>query len=377
MNPDLHITLVVVGLDGGTGTFCRTVARGFQQVAGASVSLVHIRPLQGPVSRYAGFDQIRSLAVAVDASKPRRIGGFCLSGIRLKCLFRQQAVGRILSVGPYSNILSACVFPRRQVIMTEHSAPEYMLMGRRMPRITRGLMRAVYARHQVVGVSDGISQSLRRLYGLDTVETVYNGIDLDDTVRRAGRIRPDDLPVDPYWVTSCRLTPEKDLVALLDAYAVARQRGMREHLVVVGDGPERAHLVGRAVSLGIASNVHFVGWKENPLPYVAHASGFVLTSRYEAFGYALLEAMALRVPGVAVDCPTGPRELLAGGRYGLLVPVDNPVALADAMHSISVSADRRRQLTEAGFLRAQDFDCRKTAKSYLDIWNRMDAGGAA
>src|SRR3989339_337309 len=96
--------------------------------------------LQGPVSRYAGFDQIRSLAVAVDASKPRRIGGFCLSGIRLKCLFRQQAVGRILSVGPYSNILSACVFPRRQVIMTEHSAPEYMLMGRRMPRITRGLM---------------------------------------------------------------------------------------------------------------------------------------------------------------------------------------------------------------------------------------------
>ncbi len=101
--------------------------------------------------------------------------------------------------------------------------------------------------------------------------------------------------------------------------------------MIVGDGTHRGALEDFARSLGIRDKVVFAGFHENPLPFVAAASALVLSSRYEGLPTALIEGLMLGKVMVATDCPTGPREILDHGRAGLLTPVGDVDALADAL----------------------------------------------
>jgi glycosyltransferase involved in cell wall biosynthesis len=79
--------------------------------------------------------------------------------------------------------------------------------------------------------------------------------------------------------------------------------------------------------------VSLPGWVENPYPYMARASVFVLSSRWEGLPGVLIEALYCGAPLIATDCPSGPREILAEGRYGQLVPVGDVTALARAIET--------------------------------------------
>jgi len=81
-------------------------------------------------------------------------------------------------------------------------------------------------------------------------------------------------------------------------------------------------------------HVRLHGPATNPFPYLAKADTLVLTSKFEAFALVLVEAMALGVSAISVDCPTGPREVLDHGRAGVLVPPDHVDALADAIEKV-------------------------------------------
>ena len=86
--------------------------------------------------------------------------------------------------------------------------------------------------------------------------------------------------------------------------------------------------------LGVGDDVALPGYMPNPYPYMARARVFALTSAWEGFGNVLVEAMACGCPVVATDCPTGPAEILDGGRFGPLVPVGDAPALAAAIASV-------------------------------------------
>jgi glycosyltransferase involved in cell wall biosynthesis len=86
-----------------------------------------------------------------------------------------------------------------------------------------------------------------------------------------------------------------------------------------------------AVELGIDESVWFAGFQSNPYKFMAQSDVFVLTSIYEGIANVLAEALASGVPVVATDCPTGPTEVLLGGRAGLLVPVGDHAAIATAI----------------------------------------------
>jgi glycosyltransferase involved in cell wall biosynthesis len=88
-----------------------------------------------------------------------------------------------------------------------------------------------------------------------------------------------------------------------------------------------------ARDLGIAGRVDLVGFRPNPYAYLQRARLFVLSSAWEGSPNALTEAMALGVPVVSTDCPSGPREVLDGGRLAPLVPVGDVQALAMAIRT--------------------------------------------
>ncbi len=99
----------------------------------------------------------------------------------------------------------------------------------------------------------------------------------------------------------------------------------------MGDGEERTSLQTAVDENGLTNDVSFVGFQNNPYAYIKQADVFVLSSLYEGFGNVLVEALAAGTTIVSTDCPSGPREILAEGAYGHIVPVGDPVELAHAM----------------------------------------------
>ena len=104
-----------------------------------------------------------------------------------------------------------------------------------------------------------------------------------------------------------------------------------------------------------------MGFMPNPYAYMARARVFALSSAWEGFGNVLVEALACGCPVVSTDCPYGPSEILAKGRYGRLTPVGDAEALADAMAE-TIAAEPDRALLRA---RAEDFTVGRSVASYL------------
>jgi glycosyltransferase involved in cell wall biosynthesis len=172
----------------------------------------------------------------------------------------------------------------------------------------------------------------------------------------------------PYYIAVGRLTPQKDFPTLLRAYAEARKRGTPEHLFIAGDGELRAELEQLARDLNIADSAHFLGHVSNPYPLIKNARALILSSIFEGFAYVPLEAMALGVPVISTDCPSGPSDILGDGKYGILVPPANPSALADAMHRLSSTPSERARLSEQSCIRSEELTVQSMAQQYRDLF---------
>jgi len=148
-----------------------------------------------------------------------------------------------------------------------------------------------------------------------------------------------------------RLVPVKDHRTLFRAFA-RLHAAWPARLIVFGEGPLEAELRAFVRELGIADNVLFAGYVNDPAACYAVADLVVLSSLTEGFGNVLIEAMAAGVPVVSTDAPHGPREILDNGKYGALVPVGDAEALATAM------ANALEQPLDAARLqrRASDFE---------------------
>ena len=83
--------------------------------------------------------------------------------------------------------------------------------------------------------------------------------------------------------------------------------------------------------LNLENEIEMPGFVNNPYPYIARASTFVLSSKYEGLCTVIIESLVVGTPVVSTDCPTGNDEVLDSGKYGLLVPVGVPEAMADAI----------------------------------------------
>ncbi|MGY8524879.1 glycosyltransferase [Paracidovorax citrulli] len=181
---------------------------------------------------------------------------------------------------------------------------------------------------------------------------LYNAIDLPAIRERAAQpvAQLAELHDQPYIVSVGRLQEtQKDFTTLLRAYALlVEQTGCAERLVIVGDGPSRGELEALARTLGVADRVDFVGFQSNPHAWVHRARLMAYSSKMEGLPNVLLEALAAGQFVISTDCPVGPHEILDGGRAGLLVPVGDAAALADAMRrGLTDAALRERILARA------------------------------
>jgi GalNAc-alpha-(1->4)-GalNAc-alpha-(1->3)-diNAcBac-PP-undecaprenol alpha-1,4-N-acetyl-D-galactosaminyltransferase len=148
----------------------------------------------------------------------------------------------------------------------------------------------------------------------------------------------------PFILAAGRLVPQKGFDVLIRAFALAAPECGQLRLVIAGDGPAAQALRCLVAELRLENRVLFLGQIRELQTLMLQAEGFILASRYEGFPNVLLEALASGLPVVATDCPSGPREILRGGNFGLLVPCEDPSALAGALRRLATDSDLRSRL---------------------------------
>ena len=187
-------------------------------------------------------------------------------------------------------------------------------------------LRRVYPRNDgIIAVSEGVGTDLADLADLprERVPVVHNPVIPDDTDPAAAE-RPDHPWLGdggaPVILFVGRLEAQKDLPTLIDAFARLQAR-RPSRLLLIGEGGEREAITERVARHGLDDRVAIPGWRDDVHGAMAACDLLVLPSRHEGLPNALIEALAAGAPVVATDCPSGPHEILEGGRYGRLVPV--------------------------------------------------------
>ncbi len=219
----------------------------------------------------------------------------------------------------------------------------------------------------IVAVSQGVADDLARETKIprDHIRVIYNPIVTPELWAKART------PLEHPWfgpgqppviLAVGRLTAQKDFPSLIKAFAqVQKDRSAR--LLILGEGEERQPLESLIDQLGLRGTVQLPGFIINPYPYMAQARAFVLSSSWEGLPGVLIEAMFCGTRLIATDCPSGPREILQDGRYGLLVPVGDVDALGRAIESAL-----RGELTPPPPESWHPFELEHVVAQYLDIF---------
>jgi glycosyltransferase involved in cell wall biosynthesis len=189
----------------------------------------------------------------------------------------------------------------------------------------------------------------------------------DRTARPVDR-RPLETPAGaPLVFALGRLHGNKGFDVLLEA--IARRPGT--YLWLAGEGPLRGELEVLAARLGLSDRVRFLGWRDDPAPYFAAADVLVVPSRHEPLGSVLLEGWMHRLAVVAA-ASQGPRFLIADGDNGLLVPVDDPAALAEAIARILDDGKLAARLAARGRAAYEaDYTEAAAVSRYLELFQRV------
>jgi glycosyltransferase involved in cell wall biosynthesis len=240
----------------------------------------------------------------------------------------------------------------------------------------RERQRIYSAADALIGNSEGVVASLRELLGpaAPPLHCIPNPVDLDRIARLAASedVHPWCLEArTPLVISVGRLVSAKDFATLIRAFSQLHKR-LPARLLILGEGRQRGTLQRLIRRLGLSDVAALPGFCPNPFAHLARADLFVLSSRYEGSPNALIEALACGLPCVATDCRSGPREILAEGRLGPLVPVGNALALADAMRHVLNSPPPRTTLLEA----ARRFDRDANVVRYAEVLGLLSVGGS-
>ncbi|HWF65500.1 MAG TPA: glycosyltransferase family 4 protein [Rhizomicrobium sp.] len=143
-----------------------------------------------------------------------------------------------------------------------------------------------------------------------------------------------------------RLVPQKGFDSIISAFAAIYKDRPSWDLVILGTGPDRRSLETQIDQLGLKGRVFLPGRVGNVGDWYKRASIFAMTSRFEGFPNALLEAMAYGLPVISMDCDTGPRDLIEHNVNGLLIASGDQAAFAEGLQQLMEDEDLRRQLSE-------------------------------
>jgi glycosyltransferase involved in cell wall biosynthesis len=360
-----RISLIISSLrPGGAERAMINLSQGLVEI-GSSVDLV-VFDGRGP------YREILPPAVRLVDLKARRV----FNGLpALRSYLRKRRPAAVISAMDHVNLatllsgFSSGVSPR--TVLTVHrivGRPDENGWGptRAMVRL---MARWLYPlADEVVAVSHATRLSLATGLGLSdkSIKVIPNAVVHPELMLLS------ELPIQDPWfepgapdviVSAGRLKYHKDFGTLIEAAAqIAKRRSV--HLMILGEGSARPALERLVHMAGLGGAIRLPGFVLNPYPYFARARLYVQSSLSEAFGIALVEAMAMGTSVVSTSCG-GPEEILGHGTYGRLVPVADPECLAQAILETLDEPDRAQGLRE----RAMEYSIERVTRMYMRLLN--------
>ena len=337
----MRVALTISGLAAGGAERVMTLLAGALVARDHEVWLVTLE--RSGKDFYALDPRIRRLGLGTVGIAHTRLHGVYSNARRVYALRRALAAiepHAVVSFVTGMNILTilACVGRSTRLIVSERVDPRLHREGRAWM-----LLRSVlYRRADVVVVqTQSIADWFRlRLWGSVALAVIPN------PVSPSADPAPCTSESAPFILAAGRLTYQKGFDLLLRAFAATAANLPQLRLVIAGEGPDSQNLRDLAVQLGVGARVSFPGQVRGLTALMKAAVAFILPSRYEGFPNVLLEALAVGVPCVAVDCPGGAREILADGEYGILVALQDLAGLSAAIERVATDQELRQRLSQ-------------------------------
>jgi glycosyltransferase involved in cell wall biosynthesis len=284
------------------------------------------------------------LALGIAADSRNVIHG-CYNNLRRLRVLRRAIRGTrpdvVVSHMCQTNVITAVALAGSgyPVVAVEHSDPATNARG----LVWQMLRRITYPQvAKVVSVSEGISGYFSWLTTAKRT-VIHNPVKLAElaaTSDQAGTIDRRKHRV----IAMGRLIYVKGFDRLLSAFKQIADKHPDWELVILGEGQLRSDLEQLRASLGLTGSVRLPGFSKNPFDILRAAQLYVMSSRSEGFPYALLEAMSCGLPAIAMDCESGPREIIRDGVDGILVPAGDVDGLADALDRLMTDKQERQSL---------------------------------
>jgi len=331
------------------------------------------------LSEYTGFGE----------NQVTKLYALYLCASRLKTIIKRENISIVQSHmyrANYVNVLAGLLgSPHRTQLVNHGIVSRYKNEGLG-GRINLFLIKHLYGRaDQLVFPSIGMKDDLDRLGTFTNNKVViHNPFDVNgileekDAPLDEGEFRFD--PTGRYLVAAGRFEKVKRYCDLIEALELLKESGVDIELILLGEGPEKEHLIGLAARLGLQDAVHFPGRVMNPFKYISRADLLVSASEYEGFSNVIVEALICGTPVVSSDCASGPREILAPGsaegrklnpgdielaEFGVLVPVGDPEAMSRAIETMLFDQSLMENYAAKGLRRAMDFDKKVIAGKYI------------
>lgn len=277
----------------------------------------------------------------------------------------------VVSTRPGLNVHLARQTRRGPVLVGQ----EHLILDGHTYRLRREIAHRYAVLDAVTTVTEADARSYRtrlRLPGV-RIDAVPNSVP-------APSVPPAD-PASKIVVAAGRLTPVKRYDVLVAAFAevAAARPDWKLRIYGTGDhfGNVKQSLTRQIEKLGLGENVFLMGTANPMEPEWAKGSIAAVTSRRESFGMTIVEAMRCGLPVVSTDCPHGPREIIADGVDGRLVPVDDVSAVARALLELVQDDELRAKTATAALTASERFDPVRIAARHEEIWAELVARGAS
>jgi len=281
----------------------------------------------------------------------------------LKKYIREQQFDFIIDfryrIKPFQEVLIANWVYKTKTIYTVHSGntATYIPENKFLANL---IFKDKYA---VVCVSDAIKNKVDQKYGFQNTKRIYNPINLEEIQQKV----TETIDLDFQYVIGMGRFDYKNVKQfdrLITTYLESDLPQKNIHLVLIGDGERRAE-VEKVVQNH--PKIHFLGFKENPYPYLKEAKFLILSSKYEGFPMSVIESMACGTPVVAFDCVSGPNEIIQHGKNGLLADNQNFDDLKHKMNRFVTDADLYRSCKEQTLPSVARFSIDKIGKQWLEL----------
>lgn len=304
-------------------------------------------------------------------------GNTLLFALRLRRIIRKVNPSKVLSFLYYPNIVTYLSLFGMQTpyILSERSNHRFYLGGSVRHKIWRIILAGAYRKASaVITVSEKVRDYIAEDFRIkpSKIHVIHNGIDFGFLDRLK------EEPVKEfrfekglkYILAVGSLVKAKDYPLLIESFGIVSAGRDDLRLIILGSGVLEKELKRMAEARNLESLVSFMGYVENPYSYMAAATCYVLSSRWEGFPNTLLEALYINGHVVSTDCPTGPSEIITHGVDGLLCEPGNPVQLAEAIEKMCYDEEFRQMVYNNSRQKIVNFGEEKMIARYRELLMR-------